>query len=140
MRICPRLPKKPEDGINYLVMAKKSAKFIFRAYKTAKTYGDIIHPVPLPLFTLLCEYLGERRTGYLFQKNAVAWLEEKLGKTVRAIFQTKFNKDFGINGLRHSFITYQNKGMPSIATMKEDALSMAHSVITHQTYRHITLE
>ena len=140
MRVVGRLPKVMEAGMNYVVIAKKSAKFVFHAYKTSKIFGDITHVVPKPLFDLLCEYLGDRRTGYLFQAGDVPITEVALGKRLRTIFIAKFDKVFGANNLRHSYITHQNKGVPSIAAMKEDAAAMAHSVITHQSYRHISLE
>jgi hypothetical protein len=140
MKIVGRLPKAMEAGMNYAVMTKKTAKFVFHAYKTAKVFGDITHVVPKPLFDLLCEYLGDRRTGYLFQTGDVPITEVALATRLRTIFISKFSKVFGANNLRHSFITYQNKGAPSMSKLKEDALSMAHSVITHQSYRHITLE
>ncbi len=140
MRVVGRMPKALEVGMNYVVVTKKSAKFVFHAYKTAKVFGDITHVAPKPLLDLLYEYLGDRRTGYLFQVGDVPITESALGKRLRTIFITKFNKVFGTNNLRHSYITYQNKGAPSIATLKEEALSMAHSVITHQSYRHISLE
>lgn len=140
MRIVSRLPKKLEDGINYLVMAKKSARFLFHAYKTAEKYGDRTFHVPKPLFTHLAEYLGERRTGYLFQDASIAWSEARLGTNIRRIFQRAFDKDFGVNNLRHSFVTKINEGMPSLAHLEDAAKKMGHDVITHQTYRHITLE
>ncbi len=140
MRIVGRLPKVLEVGMNYVVIAKKSAKFVFHAYKTSKTHGDRTHVVPKPLFDLLGEYLGDKRTGYLFQTGDVPITESALAKRLRTIFIAKFDKVFGANNLRHSFITYQHKGMPSILEMKESAAAMGHNVITHQSYRHITLE
>lgn len=140
MRIVARVPKTLEDGINYLVMGKTSARIIFHAYKTHKVHGDRAFHVAKPLFKLLCEYLGERRTGYLFQDASIAWNEARLGSAVRSIFQRYFNKDFGINGLRHSFVTKINEGMPSLAYLEDAATKMGHNVITHQTYRHISLE
>jgi hypothetical protein len=140
MRIVARLPKTLEDGINYLVMAKKSARFLFHAYKTAAVHGDRTFHIPAPLYKIICEYLGERRTGYLFQDASIAWSEARLGAAVRSVFQRYFNKDFGINSLRHSFVTKINEGMPSLAYLEDAATKMGHSVITHQTYRHIPLE
>lgn len=140
MRIVARLPKTLEDGINYLVMGKASARIVFHAYKTHKVHGDRAFQVVKPVFKLLSEYLGERRTGYLFQDASIAWTEARLGAAVRSIFQRHFNRDFGINGLRHSFITKINEGLPSLAYLEDAATKMGHSVITHQTYRHIPLE
>jgi hypothetical protein len=140
MRIVARLPKKLDDGINYLVMAKKSARFVFHAYKTADKYGDRAIHVPAELFKLIAEYLGERRSGYLFQDAGIAWTEARLGVNIRRIFQKAFNKDFGVNNLRHSYATKINEGMPTLASLEEAATAMGHSVIVHQTYRHIPLE
>lgn len=138
MRIVGRLPKKLEDGINYLVMAKKSARFLFHAYKTAEKYGDRTIQIPPALFKLLCEYLGERRTGYLFESGAIAWTEGRLATAVRRIFQKAFDKDIGINALRHSYLTAAYAGMPSLKELEGVATAMAHDVLTSQTYRYIT--
>jgi integrase len=140
MRIVARLPKKLDEGINYLVMAKKSARFVFHAYKTADKYGDRAIHASAELFKLIAEYLGERRAGYLFQDAGIAWTEARLGVNIRRIFQKSHNKDFGVNGLRHSYATKINEGMPSLASLEEAAMAMGHNVITHQTYRHIPLE
>lgn len=140
MKIVGRLPKKLEDGMNYLSLAKKSGKFLFHAYKTASKYGDRTFHIPAPLFKLIQEYLGDRKKGYLFQDATVAWSPARLGTNVRRIFLKHFNKDFGVNNLRHSFITKINEGMPSLAHLEDAAKKMGHDVITHQTYRHIPLE
>jgi hypothetical protein len=95
---------------------------------------------PPPLFILLQEYLKERRSGYLFQDASIAWTPTRLGSSVRRIFQKHFNKDYGVNNLRHSFITKINEGMPSLAHLEDAAKKMGHDIITHQTYRHIPLE
>lgn len=135
MRIVARLPKTLEAGINYLVMAKKSARFLFHAYKTAEKYGDRTIHVPPALFKLLCEYLGERRSGYLFESGAIAWTEARLAAAVRGIFQRNFGKDFGVNGLRHSYLTAAYEGMPSLKELSTVAKDMGHDIVTSQTYR-----
>ena len=140
MLVVKRLPKTLTDGMNYLVMLKKSARFVFHAYKTAKVYGDRTIKIPPPLFSLLTTYLGERRDGYLFQDGVMPWTPSRLGANLRRIFLKAFGKLISVNALRHSYITKECAGMPSIAATSAAAVSMGHSVITHQTYRHITLE
>lgn len=140
MRVVARLPKKIEDGFNYLIISKKNARFVFHAYKTHDKYGDRTFQLPAALFNLMVEYLGGRRSGYLFQDASIPWTPSRLGSTVRRIFQKHFDKDFGVNNLRHSFVTKINAGMPSLAHLEEAATKMGHSVIMHQTYRHIPLE
>lgn len=140
MRVVARLPKTLEDGINYLVIGKKSARFIFHAYKTAETYGDRTLHAPPALFKLLAEYLGDRRTGYLLQDVSIPWTEARLGTNVRRIFQRGFDKDFGVNGLRHSFLTAAYSGMPALKELEEVSKKMGHDVVTSQTYRFVTHE
>lgn len=140
MKIVSRLPKKLEDGMNYLMLAKKSGKFLFHAYKTASKYGDRTFHMPAALYKLVMEYLGDRKTGYLFQDASIAWSPTRLGSNVRRIFVKHFNKDYGVNNLRHSFITKINEGIPSLKHLEDAAKKMGHDVITHQTYRHIPLE
>jgi hypothetical protein len=140
MRVITRKPTKTHEGINYVIMNKKGARFLFHAYKTADKYGDRMFDVPPPLFLLLQEYLGDRRNGYLFQDASIAWTPARLGTNVRRIFLKHFGKDFGVNNLRHSFITKINEGLPTLAHLEDAAKKMGHDVITHQTYRHIPLE
>jgi hypothetical protein len=140
MMIVKRLPKTLVDGMNYVVILKKSARFVFHAYKTAKVYGDRIINVPPPLFALLTAYLGERRDGYLLQDGPMPWTPTRLGDNLRRIFLKAFGKLISVNALRHSYITKECAGMPSIAATAAAAAAMAHNVISHQTYRHITLE
>lgn len=140
MRVVRRLPKILEEGLNYIIISKKNARFLFHAYKTHEKYGDRTFHLPAPLFSLVSEYLGERRSGYLFQDASIAWTPTRLGSNVRRIFQKHFDKDFGVNNLRHSFVTKINAGLPSLAHLEEAATKMGHDVITHQTYRHLSLE
>lgn len=140
MIVVPRLPKTLKDDMNYVVVLKKSARFVFHAYKTAKVYGDRTVDVPPPLFALLKAYLGDRRDGYLFQDGAMPWTPARLGANLRRIFLAAFGKLISVNALRHSYITKECAGMPSLATLESAAAAMDHSVIWHQTYRHIPLE
>jgi len=140
MRVVTRLPKTLADYTNYVVMRKKSASFVFHCYKTAKVFGDRVVDVPAPLFALLKEYLGERRDGFLFEDKSLAWTRPRLASNLRRIFLTAFGKLVSVNALRHSFITKQYAGMPSLHKLETDAVAMGHSLITHQAYRHIPLE
>lgn len=140
MIIVKRLPKTLVDGMNYVVILKKSARFVFHAYKTAKVYGDRIVNVPPPLFALLIAYLGERRDGYLLHDGPMPWTPTRLGDNLRRIFLKAFGKLISINALRHSYITKECAGMPSLSALESAAAAMDHSLIWHQTYRHITLE
>jgi hypothetical protein len=140
MRVVTRLPKTLETDMNYLIIGLKRARFVFHSYKTAKIYGDRMIEAPKPLVALLNEYLGTRRKGFLFEKKDKPWTENKLGTHIRLVYLDKFGKIFGVNNLRHSYITHENKGAPSLAAMKESATAMGHDLITHQAYRHISLE
>ena len=140
MRIVNRKPRTPADGTNYLIVNSTGSKFLFHAYKTAKSYGDRLVPVPPELHVLIIDYIHDRRSGFLFQDATTPWTATRLGQNVRRIFQKHFNKDFGVNNLRHSFITKINAGMPSLAHLSDTASKMGHDIITHQTYRHIALE
>lgn len=140
MVVTTRLPKTLKDGVNYVVVLKKSARFVFHAYKTAKVYGDRIVEVPPPLFALLKAHLGDRRDGYLFQTGAIPWTPARLTSNLRRIFLTAFGKLVSVNALRHSYITQECAGMPALAALEASAAAMDHSVIWHQTYRHISLE
>ena len=140
MRVTTRLPKTLEDGINYLVINKRTARFVFHAYKTAATYGDREVTVPAPLFKLLAEYLGDRRSGYLLQDGSISWTPSRLGSNLRRIFLAAFDKEVSVNLLRHSYLTKAYAGMPALKELESIASSMAHDILTSQKYRYIALE
>ena len=75
---------------------------VFNSFKTAKTYGQQIVPIPAKLKAILKKWIALNETDYLlFDTNANQLTNVKLTQ--------RFNKIFGkkasINALRHTFLT-----------------------------------
>jgi hypothetical protein len=142
MKIVARKPKTLEDGTNYIIVRPKTMEFIFHAFKTQKTIGDVQRKVPKPLERVVRNWL-ETNPGqtYLLQnEDGSPWQEQRLGASVRRIFQRFHGLDTGISMLRHSYATYINRGQKSLADLKKTSSRMMHGVLTNQTYRFLELE
>jgi len=141
MKIVARKPRTLEDGMNYIIVRPKSIECLFHAYKTHSVYGDLKRKMPKALETVTREYL-EHHPGqtYLFEDAGVAWQSQRLGATIRRVFQRFHGMDTGISTLRHSYATHAYKGMPALRDLKKLGEAMMHSVTTAQAYRHIELE
>jgi hypothetical protein len=142
MKIVQRKPKTLEDGTNYIIVRPKSMEFIFHAFKTQSTIGDVQRKIPKALERVIRQWL-ETRSGqtYLFQnEDGTPWQEQRLGATVRRIFQRFHGLDTGISMLRHSYATFINKGQKSLADLKKTSSRMMHGILTNMTYRFLELE
>ncbi len=141
MEIVTRKPRKLTDGTNYVIVSKGSISVLFHAYKTHAVYGDLLRKMPKPLERVTREYLAARPDQkYLFEDGGVPWQAQRLGVTIRRIFQRFHGLDTGISTLRHSFATHSYRGMPAMTELKKLSQSLMHSMSTSQAYRHIDLE
>ena len=138
MKIVRRKPIALEAGFNYLVWVKKPY-FIFHAYKTHKTYGDLTFVLPANLKAVVGAWLEKRPTwDYLLQDEAgVAWSENRLSKGVQDIFKRHHDLETGIGALRHAYLTDYYHNLPSILTMQKVAREMMHSVTVSHQYIHL---
>jgi hypothetical protein len=104
--------------------------FVFAHYKTAACYGQQIVPVPECLEEVIYRWFGVNPNHtLLFHRDQSRGLTVKdLQKRLAVIFK---KPGFGVNILRHSFITDTVlKDMPYIEELKNVASQMGHS--THQ--------
>lgn len=108
--------------------------FVFRKYKTAKTYGVVELPIPKALQTVLLEwfeYLGGV-PKYLLGETAVS--SNTFAVSVAETFRKYTGKEVGVSLIRHSFITYS---FPSLKTIKQKqslAMKMLHSRDLQEKY------
>lgn len=139
VRIVDKKPRKLADGMNYLVRGKQPY-FLFHAYKTHATYGDVTAKIPVKLRKEIDTYLGDTPGEYLFQDNGVPWTSARLAETFKKIFQKFHGLDFGITMMRHSYTTMYHKGTKPIKELKKVAGAMMHGPIQNMAYRFIKLE
>lgn len=132
MRVFPRRDSKRTG--NELIWNSKPV-FVFRVYKTAKTYGEVEIPVSAALKRVIgewFEHLGST-PEYLLGGSAVS--PNTFGVSVQDIFKKHTGKPVGVSLLRHAYITHV---YPSLKTLKQKeavAKSMLHSRELQEKYR-----
>jgi hypothetical protein len=141
MKVVARKPRVLEDGVNYLLLRKKSVAVLFHSYKTSKKYGDILRRMPKPLERVTRAWIQNHPGTYLFQDaDGTPWQPQRLGSTVRRPFQRIHGMDTGITMIRHAYSTFVNRGMPALSELQKRSAGMLHSMATNQTYRFLGLE
>ncbi|NDC95193.1 hypothetical protein EBZ38_08255 [bacterium] len=142
MKIVRRKPRKMEDGVNYLVLGKSSVTFIFHAYKTHAVYGDQTVKAPKQLERVVRSFLAAFPDSvYLLEdEHHHPWQEQRLSHTIQRIFKKHHGMDTSVNTIRHSYLTFIYKGMPSKQQLEAIAWTMGHSLSQSQAYRHLKLE
>jgi len=113
---------------NELIWGQKGgAYFVFRDYKTAKTYGNVEVRVSPELHKVLDEYfqhLGKLPTHLL---TGIAKDPASLLVAIGSAFFKKTQKHIGINLLRHAYIKHHYPLLESIAKKDTLAKMMLHS-------------
>jgi len=119
---------------NELIYGQKNkpAYFVFREYKTAKTYGAVevrVAPALLSVITGWFEHLG-KTPKHLLGRPVTS--NDLLGLINHAFRSTK--KDIGVNLLRHAYITNFMKTPRTIKEREELAMKMLHDKDTQEKY------
>lgn len=124
-----RLKDIDTDNHNYY----KDKSFVFNTYKTAKTSGTQIVPIPKKLQQLISKY--EKLNPYptlLFDSKGNQLTPAKLNVKINKIF----GKKIGVNGLRHTYVTERVlQGMPKLTELMKTAKEMGHSVEQQLLYK-----
>ena len=90
---------KDDENCNYM----DKNKFIFKSYKTSKTYGIQDVDVPIQLRNIIKKWISINPTDYLlFDANMNKLSSVKLNQRIQRIFN---GKKVGVNGLRHTYLT-----------------------------------
>jgi integrase len=109
--------KMVDDRVNnYCDMINK--QFIFRKYKTAKTMGEQIEPIPEDLYQIIKAHHGKTPSDYLLGK---AYTSPNITKMLNKIFKSKVS----VNMLRHIYLS--DKYGQQKEDMKQDSIKMGHS-------------
>jgi hypothetical protein len=119
---------------NELIWGQKSKPpyFVFRVYKTAKTYGAVelkVSPALAEVITQWFAHLGGTPKYLLGRAVEPADLGVLIGHAFRS---TK--KDIGVNLLRHAYITEFMKTPRTIKEREELAMKMLHDKDTQEKY------
>ena len=130
MRIFPKYDKKRTG--NELIW-NKSPVFVFRDYKTAKTYGEVKIPVSKALQDVIRDWF--ERLGMMpshLLGDAVS--PNTFAVTVARTFKKLLGQEFGVSMLRHSYITHMFPKLKSIKQKEDLAKKMLHSRDLQEKY------
>ena len=131
-----------EDDMNYLVLDSK--KFIFNKFKTAKSHGQQVFPIPNDLFVVIQHYLASHPLirGSTLTKKVTAkspplpFLVQHDGSPLTAvnaitrILNRIFGKNVGATMLRHIYLSSKY----DVTEMNEDAEKMGHTSAMQHEY------
>ena len=119
---------------NELIWGQKSKPpyFVFRVYKTAKTYGAVEVKVPVALVKVINEWFAHLGGTPKYLLGRAVEPADLLPLIKHAFRSTK--KDIGVNLLRHAYITEFMKTPRTIKEREELAMKMLHDKETQEKY------
>lgn len=135
MRVENRYDKR--DTGNQLIWRKTKPVFVFRDYKTAKTYGEVHIPVSKPLQKVIADWFA------YYNGEPPFLLGDAMNRTQFAIrvaktFGKYTGKELGVSLLRHSYITHMYPKLKTLKQKQDVATRMLHSRDLQEKY--ISLE
>lgn len=113
----------------------KNPCFVFRVYKTAKTYGEVVIPVSKPLQIVITEWFAHLGSvpNYLLGDKPTS--PNTFAVFVQDTFRKYTGKDVGISLLRHAFITHMFPSLKTIKQKEDLANRMLHDRQRQEMYR-----
>jgi len=105
----------------------KGKRFIFNAYKTAKTYGKNEVVINSKLYSIIKRWTLINPSDYLLTGNNDRH-KPISSPQMTNLLNTFFDMRISVNILRHSFLTNLYKDMPDLQDMKDKASDMGHTV------------
>lgn len=108
--------------------------FVFRKYKTAKTYGVVELPVPKPLVAVILEWFEHLGGVPKYLLGETASSPNTFAVYVAETFKRLTGKEVGVSLIRHSFITHMFPTLKTIKQKQEIATRMLHSRDLQEKY------
>jgi hypothetical protein len=108
--------------------------FVFRKYKTVKSYGVVEIPVPTPLVKVIREWFEHLGGVPQYLLGETASSSNTFAVFVAETFRKLLGKEIGVSLLRHSYITHSFPGLKSIAQKQKLATQMLHSRDLQEKY------
>jgi len=116
---------------NYCIIANNKSWFVFKDYKTAKSYGTVYVEAEWIVHHLLVHL----HTAFKKERLLPIDNPNSLVKYVKKAFAHFGGKEITIGLLRHSYIVEFYKGNPSLLQKQALATKMLHSVAIQEHYR-----
>jgi hypothetical protein len=108
--------------------------FVFRQYKTAKTYGVVELPVPKPLQQVIKQWFEHLGGVPQYLLGGTSSSSNTFAVYIAQTFKRHTGKEIGVSLIRHSFITYRFPSLKTIAQKQELATKMLHSRDLQEKY------
>ena len=128
------------NDTNYLIIDKDGYTLVFNKYKTFKSFGKQVVPIPISLKILIDKYCLDFDIiigSPLFPTNAdknIPVSNSSFGKTLCKVFTTIYNTPLSLNYLRMSCATYNHSLNLSLEENKRFANAMSHNLETELQY------
>jgi hypothetical protein len=127
---------------NYIVVNDKEVTMHLQKYKTAKSHGPIVEPLPPVIKKIVQSYMLVKKDGktelkqqwLLLDKHKKVMSKASLSGNVIKIFHDATGKKVGITLLRAIHNTAKGEGERPILEKAKTARIMGHSVRTGETY------
>lgn len=112
----------------------KSPKFIFRVYKTAKTYGEVRIPLSKPLQKVVGEWFNHLGGVPKYLLGATPSSPNTLAVYIQDTMRKHTGKEVGVSLLRHSYITYMFPKLKTLKQKQDLSARMLHSRDLQEKY------
>ena len=128
------------NDTNYLIIDKLGYTLVFNKYKTFKSFGKQVVPIPTSLKILIDKYCVDFDIiigSPLFPMNAdknIPVSNQFFGKLLSKVFTTIYNTPLSLNDLRMSCSTYNHSLNLSLIENKRFANAMSHNLETELQY------
>jgi hypothetical protein len=117
--------EEPSEKVgSYFVVNSERADVVINDYKSAKSYGPIVKPLPVRITSMLRIFFAGERGG---DKILFHFSPSSLSHLVKSVFSVVLGRDININMLRHSFLCNLYKDAPLFKDMKLVGKRMGHS-------------
>lgn len=112
----------------------KSPKFIFRVYKTAKTYGEVKLSIPKPLQNVIREWFDHLGGVPKYLLGDTPSNPNTLAVYIQNTFRKHTGKDVGVSLIRHSYITHMFPKLKTLKQKQDLSTKMLHSRDLQEKY------
>lgn len=129
---------KKDKDFNYVILDNKNRpiEFIFNNFKTVRSIGTQVLPIPVELSKSLQRYIAVNQinNGDLLFSTSKGKQYSNFGEAVKKAFKGATDKSVTVNLIRHAYITYYLKSKRTVNERRQLAKLMGHDVNTQSLY------
>lgn len=129
---------KNQKDFNFVILDNKNRpmEFIFNNFKTVRSIGSQVVPIPVELSKTLQRYIATAQinNGDLLFESSRGKPYSNFGELVKKTFKAATGKNITVNLIRHAYITYYLGRKRTVNERKRLAKLMGHDVNTQSLY------